>query len=273
MLAGPAIRATVVDPAVVLLPDGGRVRVPSYTAWWLGRHGVVGGRRPSQWRLPGADSLLAALYDEAPAAADRALLLAIGVLDELDDADPADVLDRLADPDRTLTRDQLRAWDRWIAASDQGPAPARVRAVRDGQVVVVEAADAVVVDAPDLLALLGKLAIVPVAMAAAADLADRLDLLLASELADYAVVSTGVVEGDAVVHDGLRVRDADGEVRDVAWRLVDDVLHVDRAAYAVGLGRGRAWRDGEWSQRHRRTEALGHLVGGSIMENEDDLDD
>jgi hypothetical protein len=273
MLADPSRRSAVVDPAVVLLPDGGRVRVSSYTAWWLGRHPVIGDRLPSQWRLPGADPLLRALYDEAPAAADRELLLAIGVLDALDDADPADVLERLADPARTITREELRAWARWLAAADPGEVPSRIRAVRDGEVVVVDAADAVIVDAPDLLPLLGNRAIVPVTASAAADLADRLDLPLATELADYAVVSAGKPDGHAVVHDGLRVRDADGEVREVVWRLVDDVLHVDRDSYAVGLGRGLAWRDGLWSQRHRRTEELGDLVGGRIMDDEDDLDD
>jgi hypothetical protein len=273
MLADPAIRAAVVEPAVVLLGDGGRVRVPSYTAWWLRRRPVVGGRLPSQWRLPIADALLTTLYDEAPAAADRELLLAIGVLTDLDDADPAEVLDRLADPARAVTRDELRAWGGWLAAADPGTAPSRVRAVRAGEVVVVDAADAVIVDAPDLLPLLGNRAVVPVAATAAADLADRLDLPLASELADYAVVSTGVPEADAIVHVGLRVRDADGYVRAVPWRLIDGVLHVDRDRYAVGLGRGRAWRDGEWSQRHRLTEALADLAGGWIMEDEDDLDE
>jgi hypothetical protein len=273
MLADPSRRSAVVDPAVVLLAGGGRLRVPSYTAWWLARHRVIGDRLPSQWRLPGAAPLLSAFYDVAPGTADRELLLAIGVLDSLDDADPADVLERLADPARTVTRDELRAWGGWLAATEPGEAPSRIRAVRDGEVVVVDASDAVVVDAPDLLPLLGNRAVVPVAASLAADLADRLDLALASELADYAVVSAGEPDGDAVVHDGLRVRDADGQVREVVWRLVDDVLHVDRDSYPVGLGRGRAWRDGQWSQRHRSTEALGHLVGGRIMDDEDDLDD
>jgi hypothetical protein len=140
-------------------------------------------------------------------------------------------------------------------------------------VIVVDADQAVVVDAPDLLPLLGDRAVVPVAAGAAADLADRLDLPLAGELADFDVVSTGATEGDVVVHDRLEVRDADGVVREVAWRLVDDVLHVDRRRYPYGLGRGRAWRDGEWPQRHRRTEALTDLVGGRITDDEDDLDE
>jgi hypothetical protein len=273
MLAEPAVRAAVVEPAVVLLPDGGRLRIPSYTAWWLRRQPVVDGRLPSQWRVPTADALLTALYDEALGAADRELLLAIGVLNDLDDADPADVLDRLADPARIVTRDELRAWGSWLATAEPVAAPSRLRAVRDGGVVVVDAGDGVIVDAPDLLPLLGNRAVVPVAASGALDLADRLDVSLASELADYAVVSTGTPEADAMVHDELRVCDADGEEQVVAWRLADGVLHVDRGRYAVGLGRGRAWRDGEWSQRHRLTEALADLVGGRTMADEDDLDE
>jgi hypothetical protein len=273
MLAEPAVRPAVVEPAVVLLPDGGRLRVPSYTAWWLRHHPVIGDRRPSQWRLATAGPVLAALYDEVPVTSDPELLLVIGVLDQLDDADPADVLDRLADPSRSVTREQLRAWNTWLAAAEPGPVPARLRAVRDGEVVIADAADAVVADAPDLLPLLGNRAVVPVAAGAAADLADRLDLPLASELADFPVISTGQSDGDAVVHEVLAVRGADGDIREVPWRLVGGVLHVDRGQYAVGLGRGRAWRDGEWSQRHRRTEALADLMGGRMTADEDDLDD
>jgi hypothetical protein len=273
MLADPARRSAVVDPAVVLLAGGGRIRVPSYTAWWLARHRVVGDRLPSQWRLPGADPLLSSLYDEVPGVADRELLAAIGVVDTLDDADPADVLARLSDPARAVTRAELRAWNRWLAATGTGEPPSRVRAVRDGEVVVVDATDAVIADAPDLLPLLGNRAVVPVAVSSAADLAERLDLPLASELADYPVVSIGQPDDDAIVHDGLLVRDADGEEREVGWRLVAGVLHVDRDSYPAGLGRGRAWRDGQWTQRHRRTEALADLVGGRILDDEDDLDD
>ena len=76
-----------------------------------------------------------------------------------------------------------------------------------------------------------------------------------------------------MVHDELLVRTADGELQRVAWRLVGGALHVDRGHYAVGAGRGRAWRDGAWSQRHRRTEALAGVVGGRMADDEDDLDD
>ncbi len=273
MLARPEVRDAVNEWAVVLLPDGGQQRVPSYTAWWLQRHAVIGGRRPSQWRLADADALLASLYDEVPASVDRALLLSIGVLDELDDADPDDVLDRLADPARRVSRAELRAWYGWLAGADPAASPARVRGVRAGEVVAVDASDAAVVDAPDLLPLLGNLAVLPVAASAAADLAERLDLPLASELSDYPVVSSGTAEDGAVVHDRLLVRDVNGDEQQVAWRLLGEVLHVDRGRFAIGVGRGTAWRDGQWRQRHRRTEALAGLVAGRMSDDEDDLDD
>jgi hypothetical protein len=273
MLARPEVRDAVNIRPVVLLPDGSRQRVPSYTAWWLQRHAVIGGRRPSQWRFADADALLASLYDEVPGSVDRALLLSIGVLDETDDADPDDVVARLADPARPVTRQELRAWYSWLAGADLGASPAQVRGVRAGEVVAVDASDAVVVDAPDLLPLLGNLAVLPVAVIAAEDLAERLDLPLASELADFPVISSGTPEGVAVVHDPLLVRDVLGDEHEVAWRLVGDVLHVDRGRFAIGFGRGTAWRDGQWEQRHRRTEALAGLVTGRISEDEDDLDD
>jgi hypothetical protein len=131
----------------------------------------------------------------------------------------------------------------------------------------------VVVDAPDLIGLLGDRATVPVVLTRAAALAERLRLPLASELAGFAVASTGAVDDDAVVHDTLRVTDADGVERGAVWRYVDGALHVDRRHLAIGLGRGRAWRDGDWSARHRRTEALIDPAAGKMREDEDDLDE
>jgi hypothetical protein len=190
----------------------------------------------------------------------------------LDDADADAVLARLADGSCDVTRDQLRRLNRWLAGRDVAP-PARVRAVRDGRVVVVDAADAVIVDAPDMLALLGNLAVVPVALSRAAALAESLDLPLASELADYQVVSQGEPVDDAVVHPVLQVADVDGVTCEVAWRLVEEVLHVDGRELPFGLGRGRAWRDHEWAQRHRRTEVLNDPGSGIIRDGEDDVDD
>jgi hypothetical protein len=216
--------------------------------------------------------VLADLYDVAPGGFDDEVLLALGVHASLTDTDADDVLERLANEGRVVTRDSLRAVNNWLADLDGWSPPRRVRAARAGALVVVDAEDAVIIDAPDLAPLLGERAIVPVAADAAAGLADRLGVAIASRVAEFTVVSEGTVEVDATIHQRLVVLDADGHERQVAWRFVDGVLHVDAAQRAVGLGRGRAWRDGEWALRHRRTEEAMRAdpVAASA---EDDLDD
>jgi hypothetical protein len=271
-LALPPLRAAVVDPAIVTRAEGGRLRAPSYTAWWLSSRPVLDGRAPHDLRLVDSESLLDVLYDVAPASLDTEFLRALGVLGSLDEADPDDVLARLADDRRAVDRRQLRGFNAWLAGQNLTP-PARLRAVRDCAVVIVEAADAVIVDAPDLLGLLGNRAVVPVSLARAADLAERLDLPVASALSGYEVISHGEMIDDAVVHDRLCVADADGVDCEVAWRYVDGTLHVDGRRRPFGLGRGRAWRDGDWAGRHRRTEALIDPAAGMIRDDEDDLDD
>ena len=100
------------------------------------------------------------LYDEADATGfdDEQVLRALGVrtsvaalLDEPGGA--AELLDRLADPDRAVTSAQLHALYGALADLDpeQVTLPDELRAVVDGRVEVVDAADAVVVDSPDLL--------------------------------------------------------------------------------------------------------------------------
>ncbi|ASO22834.1 hypothetical protein FHR81_005101 [Actinoalloteichus hoggarensis] len=85
------------------------VRAPGYTAWWLARYASLAGRPPRQWRLPGAGEL-AGLYDPVPdavlAEADVELLVAAGVRTELritGNADAAELLARLADPESTIS--------------------------------------------------------------------------------------------------------------------------------------------------------------------------
>lgn len=271
-LAAPPLRAAVVDPAIVTLADGSRHRLRSYTSWWLSSRPVLDGRAPRDLRLAAAGELLVGLYDEADSTLDVEFLRALGVIGSIGDVDPEDIVARLADESRRIDRGQLRALDGWLAEQSVTP-PERVRAVRAGGLVIVAAADAVVIDVPDLIGLVGDRAVVPVALSRAAALADRLDLPLASQLAGYDVQSTGEVVDDAVVHDGLLVDDADGVGRGVMWRYADSTLHVDRRHLAVGLGRGRSWRDGAWSQRHRRTEALIDAAAGKMREDEDDLDE
>jgi len=262
MLSTPPLRAAVVDQAVIL---GGsmRARMPSYTTWWLRRHRVIDGR------LASSDPLLVGLFDVVTVDGDDEFLAAAGALREVDDADHDELARRLGDPDRVVDRAQVKALYARIAPRDPVMA---VRAVRRGELVVVDAADAVIVDAPDLLPLLGNLAIVPVALGDASRVADALDISLASERASFDVLSNGVAHGDHVLHEELSVRDVDGQAQHVSWRLVDGTLHVDAGALDFGLGRGRAWRDGQWLRRYVETELLRGVVSPSVLLAESDLD-
>ncbi len=262
LLADAPLRDAVVTPAQVVRGGSG-LQVPSYTSWWLRRHRVVAGR------LPGGDPLLVGLFDAVDSDLDPALLRAAGALVDLDDADPDEVLAAMADPARTLDREQVRAI---YARLDPVEPPRAVRAVRGGALVVVPADEAVVVDAPDLLPLLGGRAVVPASAADAVHVADALDLPLASELAAFTVHSAGTDRGDHVEHERLEVAGVDGRLVNVPWRLVDGVLHVDRERAAFGLGRGRAWRDGQWHRRYLLTAALADPASLDVLLAEEDLD-
>src|SRR5262249_42148802 len=61
----PALRAALVNPARIRLADGRHADVPSYAAWSLRTHPVLGGRRPADLRAADADPLLEGLYDDA----------------------------------------------------------------------------------------------------------------------------------------------------------------------------------------------------------------
>jgi len=262
LLAQPPYRAAVVEP-VVASAGARRARVVPYTAWWLRRHGVVEGR------LAASDPLLEGLYDVASVDLDDEFLVAAGVLREVGDADADDLVSRLADPARVVTRAQARALYAQVTPRDP---PVAVRAVRGGSLEVVAANDAVVVDQPDLLPLLGDLAVVPAALDDAERVADALDVVMASELGAFAVVSAGEARDDHVVHEALMVADVDGVARRVAWRLVGGVLHVDAGSYAFGLGRGRAWRAGDWRRRHLETELARDPEAATVWLAEADLD-
>ena len=67
----PALRAALASPARVRLADGRHAAVPSYTAWWLRTHPVLGGHRPADLRTAAADPLLEGLYDDASGIAGR----------------------------------------------------------------------------------------------------------------------------------------------------------------------------------------------------------
>ena len=123
MLARPPLRQVVTEPARALLADGRTGELVPYTAWWLRHHPVLGGRAPAGLRAAGSDPLLAGLYDEAVTELDTEFLRALGVRTSLagllgDPDGPRELLDRLADPARTVRRHQLRELYRALAGTD-----------------------------------------------------------------------------------------------------------------------------------------------------------
>jgi len=303
-LARPPLRAVVLDETE-----------PSYTRWWLARHALLPAAReaagedrpegedgedrnatalpPSELSLPGADPLLAGLF--TPAAplpgVDAQFARRIGARLTLDDvlADPdavADLLDRLGDDERDID---------WTAARAIYLAAARALTGR-GETIdpplavrtpagVLDQADAVVLDAPDLAPLLGDgRAALRLPLDDAAEAARVLGLPLASELADYPVVS-GPDDGAEELlapggvpywrHSRLLVADADGTALAVGYRVVGGIggdVHVDAAAGTDALARALAWREGVWERRHAIAEALRDPGGAERREAEADLD-
>ncbi|MGH3341833.1 MAG: sacsin N-terminal ATP-binding-like domain-containing protein, partial [Carbonactinosporaceae bacterium] len=261
MLATPPLRDAVTEPARTLLP-GGAVDVVPYTAWWLRRHPVLGGRRPGELRAPGADDRLDPLYDEIRTDLDHELLRAIGVRSDLgallaEPGGPDELLHRLADPRRSVDPGRLRALYRELAEvpPQRVTPPARLRAVVRGEPVVVDADDVVLADAPDLLPLLTGRPVLCAAPRVAAALADRLDVPLASAVVPGVVTSRGVAqpvpEGVRALLPGAPVRYVEHDpllVDGIAvdWRLAGDVVH---AGTPYGLARGLAWAAGWWDRR------------------------
>ncbi len=266
LLSRPPLRDALVEPVRILLHDGTHETVRPYTAWWLRGHPVLGGRRPAGLRAAGGDPLLRGLYDEADAAGfdDEQVLHALGVrtsvaalLDEPGGA--AELLERLADPDRPVTAAQLHGLYGALAELDpeQVTLPDELRAVTDGRVEVVDAADAVVVDSPDLLPFTSGVPLLPVRPARAAELAELFQVRRLSESVTGRVDSEGTehevpeavrvllgprtpavyVEHEELVVDGV----------EIDWRLTDDgVLH---AATLEGVAAGLAWAAGQWPRR------------------------
>ncbi|MGW3552940.1 sacsin N-terminal ATP-binding-like domain-containing protein [Streptomyces griseoincarnatus] len=266
LLSRPPLRDALVEPVRILLHDGTHETVRPYTAWWLRGHPVLGGRRPAGLRAAGGDPLLRGLYDEADATGfdDEQVLRALGVrtsvaalLDEPGGA--AELLERLADPDRPVTAAQLHGLYGALAELDpeQVTLPDELRAVVDGRVEVVDASEAVVVDSPDLLPFTSGAALLPVRPARAAELAELFQVRRLSESVTGRVDSEGTehevpepvrvllgprtpasyVEHDELVVDGV----------EIDWRLTDDgVLH---AATLEGVAAGLAWAAGQWPRR------------------------
>lgn len=285
LLAAPGPRTAVVEPTRVLSGDGRSVDVPSYTAWWLRTGALLDGSTPAELRTADADPALTGLYDQAPASLDPELARALGVHGGLTDllADPGgpdDLLERLGDPERSVPRKALRRI--WSALADvpldRVRPPESVRAVHGGAVVVADAEDTVVLDAPDLLPLLADRPVVLAPSGRAEAVADVLDLDLASEVVEGRVTSSGDVrpvpdgvraflEGAPLTylhHDELRV---DGVP--VEWRCVAGALH---ASSTDGLARALCWSAGRWRRRHLVAALLRDPQTLSALLAETDLD-
>jgi hypothetical protein len=298
LLLRPPLRAAVLDRTRVRLADGRHADVPSYSAWWLRRNLVLDGRRPGDLRAPDSDPLLAGLYDPVGAGpgddpigrllADPAVARALGVRTSLADllaerGGPDELLARLADPARLVSRPQLRAlWAALATADALAPdavTPADwVRAVRGGQVVLAAADDVLVLDAPDLWPLLADEPLVLAPYRLAARLADLLDLPLASEEIAGSLDAPGQrrpvpsivravvpdVPSHYQAHDKLTV---DGI--ELPWRCLGGEIH---AASPAGLGCALAWRAGRWPLRHLLTALLADPDGADRVLADADLD-
>ncbi|AUG79156.1 hypothetical protein CFP65_4407 [Kitasatospora sp. MMS16-BH015] len=313
LLARPPYREAVVNPVRALLPDGRYADLPPYTAWWLRDHPVLDGREPAGLRAAGADPLLRGLYDEARTTLDETFLHALGVRTTLSAllAEPhgaEELLDRLTDPASDVTHRQLHGIHTQLASVpvDRIDPLDVVRAVppldpdtgrRPEGTVLVDATEAVVADAPDLVELLHTHPLLPVAPELAAGLAERLHVSLASEVAGGRVLSEGTLHRTPAVvrellpgcpaayeeHEELLVVGPDGEEAEIGWRWdtsaatpevpydpaeaeagdEDDEFDVPpvpgllHAATPEGLAAGLAWSVGQW---HRRFEVLAALT-------------
>ncbi|WP_234315355.1 sacsin N-terminal ATP-binding-like domain-containing protein [Streptomyces globisporus] len=266
LLAQPPLRDALTQPVRVLLPDGTTETVRSYTAWWLRDHPVLDGRHPAGLRAEGSDPLLAGLYDPADATGfeDEQVLRALGVrtsvaalLDEPGGA--AELLTRLADPSREVTAVQLHALYTALADLDpeQVTLPDELRAVVDGTLVVVDASEALVADAPDLLPLAGDLPLLPVSPSRAADLADLFQVRRLSEAVEAEVTTVGeehevppsvhALLGPATPASYIEHEELHAGGTELDWRRTPDgVVH---AATLEGVAAGLAWAAGQWPRR------------------------
>ncbi|MFB7370585.1 sacsin N-terminal ATP-binding-like domain-containing protein [Streptomyces sp. NPDC056222] len=266
LLAQPPLRDALTQPVRVLMPDGTTETVRSYTAWWLRDHPVLDGRRPAGLRAAGTDPLLMGLYDSADATGfeDEQVLRALGVrtsvtalLDEPGGA--AELLARLASPEREVTGAQLHALYTALADLDpeQVTLPDELRAVVDGELLVVDASEALVADAPDLLPLAGGLPLLPVSPSRAADLAELFQVRRLSESVEAEVTTVGeehdvppsvhALLGPAtpdsyIEHEELRAAGVELDWR----RTPDGTIH---AATLEGVAAGLAWAAGQWPRR------------------------
>jgi hypothetical protein len=242
---------------------------PSYSGWWVERHAVVGGRPPGHWRTPAATDL-AGLYDPLPVDLDATVARWIGVCTDLAAAarNPADLLDRLADPDRTVPAPRVAELTAAVVAALDGVGdPELPSAVRTITGEVVDAGSASVIDRPWWVQIEDAGRLVP-GGGDPATVARVLDLPLASVDGPGTVTTEGVapaeaaqrwrraaaaagIDPDAVpltLAGSVRVAVAERPDRSVRWWCVDGHFYADGSPQA--LGRVAAWAAGRWSVRH-----------------------
>ncbi|SDK45874.1 hypothetical protein SAMN04487820_10874 [Actinopolyspora mzabensis] len=270
-----ALRLLTADPETARAlrePDG-------YTPWWIARFAVLGGRSPRQWRLADAEQL-AGLYDPVPdVGVDERTLRLVGVRAELtvhDTADAADLVARLADPERRVRAGLALGAHRALAEAvdcerlDPGDVDPP-RAVRSVSSAVVSADRAVVLDEPWLLGVFEPALVVAGGNSHEFDaeaLAELLDLPLASEQGVVEILGEGVTQswqdvarvpgacellgipvppGEVELRDGLRVRTSEGEHRVHWW--VDNAGAIYSERSSDGLARALAWAVDRWQDR------------------------
>ncbi|NHC46896.1 sacsin N-terminal ATP-binding-like domain-containing protein [Motilibacter aurantiacus] len=285
LLSRPPLRDAVVTPLRLVDAAGRSREAASYTAWWLRAHARLDGRPLSEHVLAGADAVLAGMYAPLPVPLDPAFAAAVGVRSTLAAllAEPGgaqSLLDRLADPGVELARTQLRAVYAALAGVDpyEVRLPGRVRVAAGASTRVVDAADALVLDTPDLLPLVRERPLVIVPGGAAADLAELLGVELASEELALPAPAGGVEQPvpEAVLsvlpsaprswweHDALPT--PSGELD---WRVHRGAVH---ATTLDGLARGLAWAAGAWERRGIVTAILTEPDRASELLAEADLD-
>jgi hypothetical protein len=243
-----------------MLADGSRADLPSYSAWWLRRHALLGGRTPTACAAGPDIAVLAGLYDVVRTELDETFLAAIGVRTTLErllaePGGPDELLDRLAEPDRAVSAGQLVEVYTGLAAlePDRVSPPDRVRVAADE---VVGADDAVVLDAPHHRQVPWPSAPLVVPLSTATRLADVLDIDTTSERLRDVTVASGAER--AVAAPVLRVlpgapatwQEHDSLVvvgTEVSW-WVDETGAV-HASTVDGLARGLSWAAGRWEQR------------------------
>ncbi|HEX6353450.1 sacsin N-terminal ATP-binding-like domain-containing protein [Actinophytocola sp.] len=258
-------------PAAIRLlagePDTWRIMRTGYTAWWISHHALLAGQPPAYWRLPDAVEL-AGLHDLAPTDLEPELQELMGVRTGLaveSTEDAVDLLDRLADPARTVSRGIThRAYTALAEAVRDGVVdpvyldpPPEIRTI-DGEVTD----NGVVLDVP-WLALVTD-AYVAVDFDLAESLAELLDVPVASEAAPTTPDSAGepvrwadlgavvdacdladldVPPGGPIIHERLTVAGTH-----VPWWIDGDTVHCEDST--DGLAKALAWTTDRWTDRH-----------------------